>query len=143
MPLLTEIPLLTYLRPLIAMRATLVAEGPGGEREIPIDDFFKGFLETDLAPEELLTEIRIPKAGGAKRSFQKFNRRAQDWAIVGASVLIPKDKSQAGVGLVNMGSIPLRADAVEAAVGAGKNASEAAEVAHEGCDPTADLKRQH
>ncbi len=124
---------------LLAMRATLVAEGPGGQREIAIDDFFKGFLETDLADDEMLTEIRVPKMGGAQWSFQKFNRRAQDWAIVGVSAVVPKDKSQAGVGLVNMGAVPLRAKDVEAAVAEGKNAKEAGELAHQGCEPTADL----
>ena len=48
------------------------------------DDFFQGFLETSLAPDELLTEIRVPKCGPGSWSYQKFNRRAQDWAIVGA-----------------------------------------------------------
>ena len=47
-------------------------------------DFFTGFLETALAPDELLTEIRVPKTGANGFSYQKFNRRAQDWAIVGA-----------------------------------------------------------
>src|SRR5690606_9386653 len=44
---------------LLALRATLVARGPNGEREISADDFFTGFLETALAPDELLTEIRV------------------------------------------------------------------------------------
>ncbi len=134
---------------LIAHRAVLVAESEkNGQREIAVDDFFKGFLETDLAPDEMLTEIRIPKAGGAKYSFQKFNRRAQDWAIVGVSALVPEDKSKAGVGLVNMGAVPLRAAAVESAIGSGASAGDAAESAGEGCDPTSDLNasaeyRQH
>ena len=53
--------------------------------QIAADDFFTGFLETALAPDELLTEIRVPKVPGAGWSFQKFNRRAQDWAIVGVA----------------------------------------------------------
>ena len=79
----------------------------------------------------------MPKAPGAGFSFQKFNRRAQDWAIVGASVLLDGDR--VGVGLVNMDSRPVRATAVEAAVAAGASPQEAAEVAAEGCEPTADL----
>ena len=47
--------------------------------------FFKGFFESDLAPTEMMTEIRVPKTGGAGWNFQKFNRRAQDWAIVGVA----------------------------------------------------------
>ncbi len=131
---------------LLALRATLVATGPDGEREIAVDDFFTGFLETTLAETELLTEIRVPKVPDAAWSFQKFNRRAQDWAIVGASVLV--DEGQAGVGLVNMDSVPRRAAAVEAAVASGADAATAAEVAAEGASPPADLNasaeyRQH
>jgi aerobic carbon-monoxide dehydrogenase medium subunit len=127
---------------LLALRATLVARGPGGEREIPVDDFFTGFLETALAPDELLTEIRVPAMDGAGWSFQKFNRRAQDWAIVGvAAVLGPFGDGGAGpgVGLVNMGSVPLRAAAVEDALRNGADAAEAAASADEGTDPPGDL----
>ena len=56
------------------------------------------FLETALAPDELLTEVRIPKATGAGWSFQKFNRRAQDWAIVGVAAV---HNGRTGIGLVN------------------------------------------
>ena len=73
---------------LLALRGTLVARGPGGEREIAADDFFTGFLETALAPDEVLTEIRVPAVPGAGWSFQKFNRRAQDWAIVGVAAVL-------------------------------------------------------
>ena len=64
-----------------------MAQGPNGERVIPVDDFFTGFLETALAPDELLTEIRVPKVAGVGWSFQKLNRRAQDWAIVGVAAV--------------------------------------------------------
>ncbi|MGK2947079.1 MAG: FAD binding domain-containing protein [Acidimicrobiales bacterium] len=121
---------------LLALRATVVAHGPNGTREIPIDDFFTGFLETALAPDELLTEIRVPKAAGAGWSFQKFNRRAQDWAIVGVALV---RNGSTGVGLVNMGSTPLRAAAVEQAVDGGASAADAAAVADEGTEPSADL----
>jgi len=67
----------------LALGGTLVARGSagaGGERTIPATEFFRGFLECELSPTELLTEIRVPKVGKAGWSFQKFNRRAQDWA---------------------------------------------------------------
>jgi aerobic carbon-monoxide dehydrogenase medium subunit len=127
---------------LLAMRATIVARGPGGEREIPVDDFFTGFLETALAPDELLTEIRVPAMDGAGWSFQKFNRRAQDWAIVGvAAVLgaIGNGGGGPGIGLVNMGSAPLRAAAVEDALRSGADSAGAADRADEGTDPPDDL----
>ena len=106
---------------LLALRGTLVARGPGGEREIPADEFFTGFLETALAPDELLTEIRVPAVGRRRWGFQKFDRRAQDWAIVGcAAVLGNGTAGGPGVGLVNMGSTPLRAAGVEEALGTGR-----------------------
>jgi carbon-monoxide dehydrogenase medium subunit len=121
---------------LLALRATMVARGPGGERTIPVDDFFTGFLETALEPTELLTEIRVPKVAGAGWSFQKFNRRAQDWAIVGVALV---RNGTTGIGLVNMGPRPLRAAAAEAALAGGSSAAEAAAVADEGTEPPADL----
>jgi carbon-monoxide dehydrogenase medium subunit len=69
----------------LALDGELVVRGPGGERTIAARDFFKDYLETDLAPDEVLTEIRVPKLNGAGWSYQKFNRRAQDWAVVGAA----------------------------------------------------------
>lgn len=122
---------------LLAAGATLVAQGPSGVREIAVDDFFQGFLETDLAVDEILTEIRVPKAGGAGWSFQKFNRRAQDWAIVGVSV--QQLNGSVGIGLVNMDSKPVRAAAAQAALASGASAAEAAQVAPEGCSPSDDL----
>ncbi len=121
----------------LALRASFIIEGPSGEREVEVDDFFTGFLETALEPEELLTEIRVPKSPNSKWSFQKFNRRAQDWAIVGASVLI--NDNQCGVGLVNMDSKPVRALALEEAIKSGASAEEASQLAAEGLEPPSDL----
>ena len=119
----------------LALGGTLVARGPAGEREIAATDFFTGFLETALAPDELLTEIRLPKAAGAW-SYQKFHRRSQDWAIVGVAAVT---NGSTGVALVNMGPVPLRATAVEDALAAGASAVDAAAAAAEGTDPPSDL----
>jgi carbon-monoxide dehydrogenase medium subunit len=131
---------------ILALRATLVLTGPNGTRQVSADDFFTGFLETALAPDELLTEIRLPKVPGAGWSFQKFNHRAQDWAIVGVAAIV--NNGQSGVGLVNMDSKPVRAPGVEAALASGANATDAAALAAEGLNPPADLNasveyRQH
>jgi aerobic carbon-monoxide dehydrogenase medium subunit len=124
----------------LALRGTFVARGPGGEREIPADQMFTGFLETALAPDEVLTEIRVPAMGGAPWGFQKFVRRAQDWAIVGcAAVLGNGTSSGPGVGLVHMGATPLRAPGVEEALRSGASPSEAAARADEGTEPPDDL----
>ena len=131
---------------LVALRATLVATGPDGERTIAVDDFFRGFLETALTPTEILTEIRVPKHAGAGWSFQKLHRRAQDWAIVGVALVRGDDG--AGVGLVNMAPTPVRAVAVETALAGGASDADAAAVAAEGTEPSEDLHasveyRQH
>jgi aerobic carbon-monoxide dehydrogenase medium subunit len=124
---------------LLALRATLVARGPGGEREIPADGFFTGFLETALAPDEGLTEIRVPAVPGAGWAFEKFNRRAQDWAVVGVAAVLTDGASGPGIGLVNMGSLPLRAAGVEEALRSGAAVADAAERADEGTEPPDDL----
>lgn len=122
---------------LLALGATFVARSSSGERTIAANDFFKGFLESALQPTELLTEIRVPKMAGAGWGFQKFNRRAQDWAIVGVAAW--KGNGGSGVALVNMGGTPIRATAVEAALASGASAAEAAEVAADGAEPPGDL----
>jgi aerobic carbon-monoxide dehydrogenase medium subunit len=118
----------------LALDATLVARGPSGSREIGAGDFFQGLFETALEPAELLTEIRIPKPRApAAWSFQKFTKRAIDWAIVGVAV-------QGGsVALVNMGQTPLRAGAVEQALAGGATPRDAAARAAEGTSPPEDI----
>ena len=120
----------------LALGATFVARGPNGDREIAASDFFESFLETVLEPNEILTEIRIPKHTGAGWSYQKFNRRAQDWAIVGAAVQLGDTPR---VALVNMDSKPIRAAGVEQALASGASAADAASVAADGTSPSSDL----
>jgi carbon-monoxide dehydrogenase medium subunit len=121
----------------LALGATYVAQGPNGSREIPASEFFTGFLESALAPDELVTEIRVPKMGGAAWSFQKFNRRAQDWAIVGVAAW--RRNGDSGVGLVNMAPTPVLASAVSAALAGGASPADAAEQAAADASPQADL----
>ncbi len=122
---------------LLALDATFVVRGPGGQREVAAQKFFRGFLETALAPDELLTEIRVPKTEAIGYGFEKFNRRAQDWAIVG--VVAVKVHDAARVALVNMGTTPLRASAVEHALAGGASVADAAQEAAVGTEPTQDL----
>jgi carbon-monoxide dehydrogenase medium subunit len=120
---------------LLALDATLVARGPGGSREIPIGEFFQSLFETSLEPDELLTEIRVPKpASAAAWSFQKFTQRAIDWAIVGCAV------QDGRVALVNMGGTPLRAAATEAALAGGASPADAAAHAAEGTSAAEDIR---
>jgi carbon-monoxide dehydrogenase medium subunit len=119
---------------LLALDATFVARGPAGGREIPAREFFRSLFETALEPAELLTEIRVPRP--MERSvwaFEKFRKRAIDWAIVGVAV---QDNR---IALINMGQVPLRAAAAEAALDAGATPEEAAALAAEGTSPAADI----
>jgi carbon-monoxide dehydrogenase medium subunit len=120
----------------LALRGSIVVRGSSGERVIAADDLFRGFLETALTPDEIITEVRVPKTGGAGWAFQKFNRRAQDWAIVGVAAV---GGDEPGVALVNMGSTPVRAAAVEAALRSGASVADAAARAADDTDPPSDL----
>jgi aerobic carbon-monoxide dehydrogenase medium subunit len=117
-----------------ALDATLVARGTDGTREIPIGEFFQGLFETVLEPDELLTEIRVPKPASGAWSFQKFTQRAIDWAIVGCAV------QDGHVALVNMGGTPLRAAATEAALAGGASPADAAAHAAEGTSAADDIR---
>ena len=134
----------------LALDAQLVAEGPGGRRTIAAADFFLDYLQTSLSPDELLVEVRVPKLEGQWGvAYEKFNRTAQAWAIVGAAVAVRRDNgsiAEARVGLTNMGSTPVRASAVEAALaGASADAGavgEAASHAADGTSAPSDLSAQ-
>ena len=119
---------------LLALNATLVARGAGGTREIGIGEFFQSLFETALEPDELLTEIRVPKPASGAWSFQKFTQRAIDWAIVGCAV------QDGRVALVNMGGTPLRAAGVEAAMSGGASPADAAAHAAEGTNAPDDIR---
>ena len=117
----------------LALGGSVVAQGPNGTREIAATDFFTGYFESVLAPDEMLTEIRVPADTGGW-SYQKFNRRAQDWAIVGVAVA----DGGKGISLVNMGSTPLRASAAEEALAGGASAADASQLAADGTSPPED-----
>jgi carbon-monoxide dehydrogenase medium subunit len=121
---------------LCALEATIVVQGPNGERTAAATDFFKGFFEVDLSPQELITEIRVPKSGGAGWSYQKFHHRAQDWAVVGVAAVA--NNGGARVALTTMGETPLRATAVEEALASGASPADAAARADEGTSPPSD-----
>ena len=134
---------------MLALRASVVARSAKGERVIPIDELFVDTFQTSLRPDEILTEIRIPKpapkSGGA---YLKLERKVGDFAIAGVAVyLVLDDKGtvkSAGIGLTNVGGTAIRPKKAEAAlVGnmpdekaiAAASASAAAESA-----PTGDLR---
>jgi aerobic carbon-monoxide dehydrogenase medium subunit len=131
----------------LALGGTMLASGPGGDREIPASDFFVDYLTTALAPDEILTGVRVPKLGSDwGYRYEKFHRTAQAWAIVGVAALARRSNghvAEARIGLTNMGPVPVRATAAEAAA-AGAEASRpalnaVAASAADGTQPPADL----
>jgi aerobic carbon-monoxide dehydrogenase medium subunit len=132
---------------LLAAEGSVTVQGVGGEREIAAADLFQDYLTTAIAPGEVMTSVSLPIGEGWGFGYQKFNRRVEDWAMVGVCALVRKaaDGSceDVRVGLTNMGSTPLRATATEEALrGGGLDAdaiARAAELAAEGTDPPADL----
>jgi carbon-monoxide dehydrogenase medium subunit len=126
----------------LASDGVLVVRGPNGTREIPAGEFFLGPFTTPLEPDELLTEIRVPRQTGVGWGFEKFTRRAIDWAIVGVAAV------GNAVALINMGGNPVRATAVETALAEGATPAAAAELAAEGTSPAdephaSSVYRQH
>jgi aerobic carbon-monoxide dehydrogenase medium subunit len=117
----------------LALGGTVVLRGPRGERRVPLTGFYTGVFASVKEPDELLVEVRVPRTGAAGWAYEKFTRRANDWAIVAVAVVDGR------VGLVNMGPTPLRASATEAALAGGASIEEAAALADEGTDPPADL----
>ena len=121
---------------LLALGASYVVRGSQGERTVLADDFATGFLETVLEPDELLVEVRVPKASAW--GYEKFTRRAIDWATVAVAAARRADGSVA-VALANMGQTVLRAGAVERAVTSGAGATDAAAAADDGTEPGSDV----
>jgi aerobic carbon-monoxide dehydrogenase medium subunit len=125
---------------LVVLGAEVDVVGPGGSRTLPAADLFRGVFESALAPDELMTEIRVPKLGSwTGWSYLKFARRAQDWATVAVAALVRRDNGGVGearIALTNMGPVPVRAVAAEQALVAG-DADFAARMADE-ADPSSD-----
>ena len=131
--------------PVLALDATMTAAGPSGRRSIPASEFFVDYFTTALQPDEILTEIRIPKHTDWAAHYEKLNRVAQAWSIVAVAATVALEGGvirQASVALTNMASVPVRAHGVEAAL-IGQEASPesiraAAEHAAEGTSPNSD-----
>jgi aerobic carbon-monoxide dehydrogenase medium subunit len=132
---------------LLAMGGEVTARGTGGQRTIVAAELFQDFLTTSLTHDEVITEVRLPAMDGYGFGYEKFSRRAEDWAMVGVCALVKKagDGSceDARIGLTHMGSTPLRASAAEEALrGQALDAdsiARAAEQAADGTEPPGDL----
>jgi carbon-monoxide dehydrogenase medium subunit len=133
------------LAPALALDAEFVLAGPNGRRTVVASEFFVDFFTTALAADELLVEVRVPKYTGWGAHYEKFNRVAQAWSIVAVAAAVRVEGgtfAEARVGLTNMASTPVRAQAVEQALIGQPATAEAvrAAAAHaaEGTSPTSD-----
>ena len=133
---------------MLAYGATLVARGPNGEREIPVDDFFVGLFESALGSGEILTEIRIPTPpAGSGGAYEKLERKVGDYAITAAAVQLRMEGTTcaaARVALTNVSPVPMRATGAESALTGAVPTDDVVEAAGAAaaaeCDPSADLR---
>ncbi len=133
---------------MLALGAEIVATGPGGSRTIAIGDFFTGIFTTSLHEDEILTEIRIPApVAGSGGAYLKVERKVGDFATAGVAAHVVLDGNKiksAGIGLTNVGPMPIKATGAEQSL-IGKDANdaaidEAAKLAAEESDPAEDLR---
>jgi aerobic carbon-monoxide dehydrogenase medium subunit len=134
---------------MVALGAQIVATGPGGERIIPIEDFFLSLFSTALKKDEILTEIRIPipppRSGGA---YFKLERKVGDFATAAVAAQVTLDDKGAcqkvGIGLTNVGPTPVKARKAEEFLRGKKldetNIRQAAQLAADESEPSADLR---
>lgn len=131
----------------IALDAEIVLRSSGGRRSVPASEFLVGPFMTVLKPDELITEVRIPKLpAGSGSSFLEFSRRHGDLAVVGTAVMVTVSAgrvSRASVALCGVSGTPVRAVEVEEvlldAVPSGSLATAAAKRAAAGLDPAGDI----
>jgi carbon-monoxide dehydrogenase medium subunit len=117
----------------LASDATLVLQGPAGRHEVQATEFFIGYFATAMNTDELLVEVRVPRTGVSGWHYEKFTRRANDWAIVAVATVAGR------VALANMASRPLRATATEYALAWGASIEDAAALAADGTEPVEDM----
>lgn len=131
----------------LALDAVMTVVGPQGSRDIPAAEFFTDYFTTSMAEDEILVSIRVPKLGpGWGYHYEKFQRTAQGWAIVGVAAAVQRSNgtiNQARVGLTNMGPGPVRASSVEQALtnaaATAESVAAAAQSATDGTRATSDL----
>jgi aerobic carbon-monoxide dehydrogenase medium subunit len=132
---------------MLTLEGEVTARGTNGERTIAASDLFQDYLTTSLAHDEVITEVRLPSLEGYGHGYQKFTRRAEDWAMVGVCALVKRAPDgtcdDVRIGLTSMAATPVRATAAEDALRGGQlddaSIAAAAERAADGTDPPGDL----
>lgn len=134
---------------LVAMKAVVKVYNVKGEKEIPIDEFFKGVKKTVLEPGDVVTEIFIPelKKGEGSAYFKHSVRKAMDLAIIGVGSEITMDGSKITDARICMGGVgitPLRAKNAEKILIGNEITDELLEqagvAASEECSPISDVR---
>ena len=134
---------------MLALNAEVAIEGSGGGRVLPVSELFVDTLTTALAADEIITEVRVPvPSGNSGGAYFKLERRVGDYAIVAVAAQVTLDGEgnieSAGIGLTNVGPVPIKATDAEASL-AGKAPDEAAlaeagRLATEASDPSSDTR---
>ena len=133
---------------MLAYGANIVAIGPGGERTIPIDEFFVDLFENSLADNEILKEIQIPTpAAHSGGCYVKIERKVGDYAVAAVAVQLTLDGdtcTSVRIGLTNVSPKPIRATGAEGAIVGNalteENIKAAGAAAAQDCDPSPDLR---
>ncbi len=134
---------------LLALNASVELRRRGSVRKVPLTEFFRGYFETAVAPDEILCRVEIPALpGGAVGTYIKHSISAEDLAIAGVAVVVVPDDNKAGavrelrIGLGGVAPVPFRATQAESALNGKVLSSEviraAAEIAASEADPMGD-----
>jgi len=132
----------------IALGASFVLQGPGGQRTVAADQFFQGTYLTDMAEDEILVAIRLPAfAAGTGWAYEKLKRKTGDWATAAAAVVLRLDGgvvSHIRIALTNVAPTAVHASAAEDALRgqplSDDNIAAACAAAMAACDPAEDLR---
>ena len=126
----------------------VVTSRDGGDRVIAIEDFVVDMFTSACRPNEMVTEIRVPRCSSGGGNYQKLERKIGDYATVGVATHLELDDggaiSKAGVGLTSVYAHNLKAgsaeDVLTGAMPSAELFAEAAQAAKEACDPTSDVR---
>jgi carbon-monoxide dehydrogenase medium subunit len=133
---------------MLAARASVIAQGPDGERTIAIDDLLEGPFTTTLSPDEVITEVRVPDPGArSSGTYVKLERKVGDYATAAVAVQVSLDNGnvgEVGIALTGVGPTNLRATAAEDALRGAEPTDaavvEAARLAAEAAQPQSDIR---
>ncbi len=133
---------------MLAYNAQIIAQGPGGTRQIAADNFFVDLFENALSDNEILTEIRIPAPGpGSGGAYLKVERKVGDYAISAVAVQLTMSGdtcTSARIGLTNVSPVPMRASDAENILNGNVVTEDLIEAAGQAaaaaCDPSPDLR---